>query len=196
MEQGQASAFLDELAKIAFADSHMAIPKSREGRRPISADKLLDKDKKGELYKQSDVLGALFRAYDSYLSKAADSQGNPQDTAAGSVDDPGAAKAKKHPGDTPSRDSMIPLEQKYGSLRKAAMGQGNVFSEGPGAVPTGESPNMNPEAKKPRKKGDVPSMDDSNAVDRYDQRENATTVTGLGQSSSNIGAGNQPSEHS
>lgn len=276
MDQVVASAFLDELGKIAFADSHMNIPKSREGRRPISVDKLLDKDKKGELYKQSDVLGALFRAYDSYLAKAADSQGNPQDkggvlggpwaplirsgagalaggalgawagkpgtgaliggglglgasavhsrlesqhdmkelrdrvqrleksadsagnpqdTAAGSVDDPGAAKAKKHPGDGPTQGTMIPLEAKYGSLRKAAMGQGGVFSEGPSAIPTGESPNMNPEAKKPRKKGDVPSMDDSNSVDRYDQRENATTVTGLGQTSSNIGAGNQPGEH-
>jgi hypothetical protein len=166
-----AAAFLDELQKIAFADSHMELTKSREGRRPISVDKLLDKDKRGELY------------------KAADSQGNPQDTAAGSVDDPGAAKAKKSPGDTATRGEMIPLEQKYGAL------QGSVFAEGASPVPVGESPNMNPEAKKPRKKGDVPSMDDVNAVDRYDQRENATTVTGLGQNSSGIGAFNQPGEH-
>ena len=54
----------------------------------------------------------------------------------------------------------------------------------------------NPEAKRPRKKGDVPTQDDINSVDRYDQRSNATTVTGLGQSSSGIGAMNQPSEHS
>jgi hypothetical protein len=165
------AAFLDELAKIAFADSHMDIPKSREGRRPISVDKLLDKDKKGELY------------------KAADSQGNPQDTAAGSVDDPGAAKSRKFPGDVPTKGSVIPLEQKYGMV------QGAVFSEGPSPIPTGEAPHETPEAKKPRKKGDVPSKDDSNVIDRYDARDSATTVTGLGQSSSGIGSQNQPGEH-
>jgi len=164
------SAFYDELSKIAFAESHMYITKSREGRRPISVDKLLDKDKRGELY------------------KGADSQGNPQDTAAGSVDDPGAAKAKKHSGDGPTRGEMIPLEQKYGSL------QGSVYAEGPGPIPGGETPGF-AEAKKPRKKGDVPSLDDVNTVDRYDQRENATTVTGLGQHSSDIGAMNHPSGH-
>lgn len=172
-----AVAFLSELQKIAFVDSHMDITKSREGRRPISVSKLLDKDKAGELYKKGDA------------------QGNPQDTAAGSVDDPGAAKIKRRPGEGPSQGSMIPLEQKYGSLRKTALVQGGVFSEGPSPIPTGESPNMSPESKKPRKKGDVPSQDDSNAVDRYDQRENATTVTGLGQSSSDIGTSNHPGEH-
>jgi len=375
VDQVVAAAFLDELAKIAFADSHMAIPKSREGRRPIAVDKLLDKDRAGELYKKggskgpfglnaqghpdpsvpydpvehhlmmtrheynhpelptyeaagipkpkltpeqqrhvektlaswgpmparyehadsqgnprdkkqdSGVLGgpwaplirsgagalaggalgawagkpgtgaliggglglgasAVHSRLESQhdlkelrervqrLEKSADSQGSPQDTAAGSVDDPGAAKAKKSPGDGPTQGNMIPLEAKYGSL-KIAMGQGSVYSEGPGPIPTGETPGSGPETKqrkqsgdvptqevavdrlksaafvapgadpnstaegrRPRKKGDVPTRDDLNSVDRNDLRESTTTVTGLGQSSSDIGAQNHPSEHS
>lgn len=36
-------------------------------------------------------------------------------------------------------------------------------------------------ARKPRRRGDVPSQDDVNAIDRTDGRENATTVHGPGQ---------------
>lgn len=162
------SAFVDELSKIAFAESRMAIPHEREGRRPISVDKLLDRDKHGKLYKK------------------ADSQGNVQDVRGDSSDDPGAARKARRDDEGPTKDGTIPVAQKTGMV------QGSVFSEGPGPFPMGESPNASPEAKKPRKKGDVPSKDDSNVVDRYDAREFATTVTGLGQSSSDIGAMNHP----
>jgi len=52
-----------------------------------------------------------------------------------------------------------------------------------------------PSAKKP-KSGDTPTQDrNMNLVDRNDLRESTTTVTGLGQNSSGIGAFNSPSEH-
>jgi hypothetical protein len=39
-----------------------------------------------------------------------------------------------------------------------------------------------------RRKGEVPSMDDTEAVNRSDGRENATTTTGQGSTFNNIGA--------
>jgi hypothetical protein len=53
------------------------------------------------------------------------------------------------------------------------------------------------EALRGRKKGDVPTRDrDMNLIDRVDLRESATTVTGLGQNSTGIGAFTSPAEHS
>lgn len=122
--------------------------------------------------------------------KTADSAGNPQDVRGDSVDDPGAARPPRRAGEVPSKGTgNIPVGEKLGFLKKA------VRSEGPGPLPNGESPFAYQEAVKPKKKGDVPSRDDSNVVDRYDARESATTVTGLGQHSSNIGPSTGGGEH-
>jgi hypothetical protein len=43
-------------------------------------------------------------------------------------------------------------------------------------------------ARKPRRKGEVPTQDDVNVVDRVDTRDNTTTTTGLGSTFNNIGA--------
>jgi hypothetical protein len=52
------------------------------------------------------------------------------------------------------------------------------------------------EALRGKKKGDVPTRDrDLNLIDRVDLREGTTTVHGLGQHSTDIGAGNIPAEH-
>lgn len=52
------------------------------------------------------------------------------------------------------------------------------------------------EALRGRKKGDVPTRDrDLNLVDRVDLREGTTTVPGLAQHSTDIGAFNSPVEH-
>ena len=52
------------------------------------------------------------------------------------------------------------------------------------------------EALRGRKKGDVPTRDrDINIVDKHDQRDNATTVHGLGQHSTDIAASNIAAEH-
>jgi hypothetical protein len=161
------ASFVDELTKIAASHGAMNIPKARSGIRPMSVDTLLRKEKDGTLWKQ------------------ADSQGNPQNVRGDSSDDPGAAQLPKRPGEVPTR-----------TVDNIAVGQklGYIYGDVP-PIPTGESPFAYQEAKKPRRKGDVPSKDDSNVVDRYDQRDNATTVTGLGQQSTGIGAFNSPAEH-
>jgi hypothetical protein len=160
--------FLDELTKIAASHGRMHMTKSRAGRRPMRVDTMLKKEKDGTLWKEGD------------------SQGNPQDTRGSGADDPGAAKLPKRAGETPTKDPNSPMESKLG---EPVRGDNNP-------IPNGEQLNFNPEAKKPRKKGDVPSMDDVNVVDRFDGRGEATTAHGLGQSSMNIGATNQPAEHS
>jgi hypothetical protein len=53
----------------------------------------------------------------------------------------------------------------------------------------------NDESAKRPKKGNTPTSGRDNVVDRYDQRDNATTVTGIAQHSTNIGAFNSPAEH-
>lgn len=170
------SGFLDELEKIAASHGRMHFPKERSGKRPMSVMTMLKKD----------AIGALFR-------KHADSQGNPQDVRGDSVDDPGAARPPRRPGEVPTTNpGNIPQSQKLGGWLKQA---DPVRSEGPGPIPNGESPFAYQEAVKPKKKGDVPSKDDGNVIDRYDQRDFATTVTGLGQHSTGIGAFNSPAEH-
>lgn len=188
MEPQQLVGFLDELEKISAAHGRMRLSKSRSGRRPISVSRLLKKEKDGTLWKGASLLEALNNAYDRYYREAglkvADSQGNPQDVRGSGADDPGAAKLPRRLGEVPTKEPNTPQSAKLGTVR------GDVSP-----LPVGEAPNANPEARKPRKKGDVPSLDDVNAVDRYDGRDSATTVHGLGQSSSNIGAMNHPTEH-
>lgn len=145
--------FVDELAKIASSHGRMHVPKARTGRRPMTVDTLLKKDKDGTLF------------------KGADSAGSPQDVRAGATDE-GAAPLPKHRGEVPGRPSMIPDAEKTGSM----------FVQMSEAQP--------PAPRSPKKKGDVPSMDDPNTIDRMDGRGEATTVTGLAQRSSDIGVSN------
>lgn len=105
-------------------------------------------------------------------------------------------------------DSVLPVT--WGEDMRA----GNSKPRQPGQIPTQNNMNaaepdgrieppagrMHPvistdeSAKKP-KKGNTPTSGRDNVVDRYDQRDNATTITGLAQHSTNIGAFNSPSEH-
>ncbi len=81
-------------------------------------------------------------------------------------------------GDVPSQDSSIATDQPNSRIE-----------------PRAQAFTADPSAKRP-KRGDVPTSDrNMNLVDRNDLRESTTTVTGLGQNSSNIGAFNSPSEH-
>lgn len=199
--------FLDELEKISAAAGRMRIPKAREGRRPISVDNLLKKDRQGRL-----------------MRKHADSAGAPADVRGDSVDDPGAAQPPKRLGEVPSKErGNVPEGQKTGMVPGANQ-QTQPFTSGeemlnspearkprqPGDVPTqGPSEAMiappgsgvvpgstRGEAVHPRKKGDVPTRDrDINIVDRNDLRESTTTVTGLGQHSTNIGTATGGAEH-
>ena len=165
------AAFSDELEKIAASYGRMHFPKERSGRRSISVAKLLKRETEGKLFK-----------------KHGDAEGNPQSVRGAGSDDPGAAPMPHRKGEVPTKDTNYPdASTKMGAPGAA---YGDVTP-----VINGESPFDYMEAKKPRKKGDVPSKDDSNVIDRYDQRDNATTVTGLGQSSTGIGAFNSPAEH-
>ena len=199
--------FLDELEKISAAQGRAEVSKTRTGRRPISAETLVEKHNEG-----------------TWLKKHADSAGNPQDVRGDSVDDPGAAQPPKRQGEVPSKErGNVPEGQKTGMVPGANQ-QTQPFTSGeetlvspetrkprqPGDVPTqgpaqamiappgsGVVPgSTRGEAVHPRKKGDVPTRDrDLNIVDRNDLRESTTTVTGLGQHSTNIGASNNPAEH-
>ncbi len=63
LEDVQRVAFLDELEKIAVSKDRMQVPQARAGRRPLSVDTLLKKEKDGTLYKhtgdQSKIAGAV-----------------------------------------------------------------------------------------------------------------------------------------
>ena len=164
------AAFVDELEKIAAAHGLSNIPKHREGRRPISVDKLLLKEKDGTLYKR------------------ADSQGNSQPVRGAGADDPGAAQPPRRRGEVLTKTPNISSESE--KLGEVLRGEVSPF-------PTGDTSYSGYiEAKKPRKKGDVPTQDNVNVVDRYDGRGEATTVHGLAQNSNSIGAFNSPAEHS
>lgn len=196
-------AFADELSKIAASHGLTVVSKTRTGSRPISVDRLLEKDREGS------------------LRKKADSAGNPQDVRGDSVDDPGAAQPPKRRGEVPTHGSDdISVGQKTGSSgyqeitppmsSGEEMRAGNSKPRAYGEVPSqdryidlaaskspigGRPITSDVSAKKP-KPGDTPTSDrNMNLIDRYDQRENATTVTGLGQGSTGIGAFNSPAEH-
>jgi hypothetical protein len=161
------AAFLDELEKISAAHGRMHVPKTREGRRPMSVHTLLKKDKDGTLYKKADAAGRA------------------EPVASAGTDDPGAARIPKRPGEVPSKETNYPDQSKIGEVVR---GETHPMT-------LGESPFAYQEAIKPKKKGDVPSQENINVVDSYDQRNNATTITGLAQQSTGIGAFNSPSEH-
>lgn len=156
--------FVDELEKIGSSHGRMQIPKERKGRRSMTVSTLLKKEKDGTLY------------------KAGDAAGNPQPVRGGSSDEMGAATLPKRPGDVPTRGQMILSREKMGSTPYPDVTP----------FPMGETPP--PAPRSPKKKGDVPTLDDLNAVDRYDGRGEATTITGLAQRASDVGISN--GEHS
>jgi hypothetical protein len=51
LDQVLARAFLDELEKIAVARAQLTVPQSRQGRRPISVDNYLKRDRAGTLFR-------------------------------------------------------------------------------------------------------------------------------------------------
>jgi hypothetical protein len=96
--------------------------------------------------------------------------------------------AQSRKGRRPLRVDTLLRKEKDGTLYKTSQSYmpAQPFSAGlPDAA----------EAKRPKKKGEVPSREDLNVVQRGDQREAATTVTGIGQTFNNIGAVNSPAEH-
>lgn len=197
------AAFQDELQKISASHGMRVISKTRKGSRPISVARLLEKDRDGTLRR-----------------KHADSAGAPQDVRGDSVDDPGAAQPHRRKDEGPSAGSMIDTTQKTGSVPGAQSQTSPILSgedargvvaskpRMPGDVPTQEVAIDQPQGRiEPRaitfdtsakriRRGETPTRtDDMNKVDRADMRDNTTTVTGLGQGSTGIGAFNSPAEH-
>lgn len=207
MSASTLEAFADELSKIAASHGLNVVSKTRTGSRPISVSRLLEKDREGSLLKK----------------KHADSMGNPQDVRGDSCDDPGAAQLPHRKSETPTKGSdNISVTQKTGMVPGANTQTPAVTSgedarmtpsvrPAPGDVPTQsnmavDQPNNRIEPRssaitfdqsaKRTKRGDTPTSDrNMNIVDRGDMRESTTTVTGLGQNSSGIGAFNSPAEH-
>jgi hypothetical protein len=98
--------------------------------------------------------------------------------------------AQSRKGRRPMTVTTLLKKEKEGTLYK----HGQFYAP---AQPFSTGPADPAEARRPKKKkGDVPSKEDGDVVHRADQRDSATTVTGLGQSSTNIGAVNHPAEHS
>jgi hypothetical protein len=91
--------------------------------------------------------------------------------------------AHERKGRRPIRIDTFLKKDKEGTLFKKS----NVEPFAAGPVDPGE-------ARKPKKRGEVPSREDQDVVRREDGREAATTVTGIGQSFGNIGAFNSPAE--
>jgi hypothetical protein len=175
--------------KTAISHGKMNISKERMGRRSMSVMTMLKRDAKGAL-----------------LKKHADAAGSAQNVRGDSSDDVRSAQQPRRPGETPSKVPNISEEQKTGSpfaamLRmfdtRMKLGQVPGYNASASPITAGPTPTSSAyaEAKVPKRKGDVPSKEDQNVVDRRDQRDNATTVTGLGQSSTGIGAMNSPGEH-
>ena len=169
MHPATQQAFADELEKIAGAHARL-VPKSRTGRRPISVERLLEKDKDGTLHKKADAAGS------------------PQPWGEG-PDDPGAATLPKSPGDRPRREGNKETAPSPSNTQGSSTdGLGRETKQAADAA-LGNAGNVAAfqEGKTPRRRGDIPSRDDLNAVDRRDGRGEATTVHGLAQNSEGIG---------
>ena len=65
------SAFVDEMQKLAASKDRMSIPKARSGRRSMSVETVLKKEKDGSLFKKT----AEGRARDAHFAKQADAIG-------------------------------------------------------------------------------------------------------------------------
>ncbi len=91
------AAFFDELSKIAAARPQFKVPNLRSGKRPMSVETLLKKEKDGTLFKHSaDVV--------HYSEGRAD---------------PGAAMLPKKRGEVPSREDFDAINRQDG--REAAI---------------------------------------------------------------------------
>lgn len=94
-------------------------------------------------------------------------------------------RQKPSPGDIPTQDQSSNIPSRTESA-------GPQVSTATGVAPKEYAPRGN----QVRRRGDVPGMPkDPSAVDHMDGRGEATTVTGLAQNSSNIGAFQNPAEH-
>ena len=106
------AAFFDELEKIAVSRERLrVVAQGRSGIRPISVDKLLEKDKAGTLYK-----------------KAGDWGGSPVAVDMGIIDMASARRPRK-PGDVPSQDDTDKIDRE--DSRENAVtttGQGSTFN--------------------------------------------------------------------
>jgi hypothetical protein len=91
------ASFLDELQKIAASIGRAKIPKSRSGRRPMSVDTMLRKDKEGTLYNEHKTASAAtaFTSSDAFPN---DSLGGPGPQ----IGRPASAKRKEY--DAPTQD--------------------------------------------------------------------------------------------
>lgn len=106
-------AFLDELQKIAAAKARMTVSQSRAGRRSMSVDTLLRKDKEGTLFKDK---------LSSYVGQTANTSVYSISPDAGQ---PAAPKSK--PGDVPSRDegpTKAKIEESQNARGTTALVQG------------------------------------------------------------------------
>lgn len=210
--------FVDELEKIAISHGRMHVSKERSGRRPMSVTTMLKKDAKGALLKKhADSAGSP----QDVRGGSDDDPGAAQmPKRKGEVPsrDPGNVPISQKTGSVKSAaggasyrltDTTMPMTS--GEDMRA----GNSKPRQPGEVPTQDNisvsspdgrvePRMgrlkpvitNDESAKRIRKGDTPTRtDDINKVDRQDLRESATTVTGLAQNSTNIGAMQPVAEH-
>ena len=216
--------FANELAKLASAHGRMEVSKARTGRRPISVDKLIEKHNEGTLYKKADSAGRPEEvrgagADDPGAAKLPKRPGEvpskgvgdiPEDEKLGQVSWRAfAAELRKLAGNQSYRltDTTMPF---LTGGPTSMSGPETLKPRQPGDVPTqeymgldqsampiGGRPITNDISAKKPKKGDVPTQDrDINLIDRVDQRDFTTTVTGLAQNSSGIGAGIGGGEHS
>lgn len=107
-------AFLDELEKIAVSHGRMTVPKTREGRRPISVDNLLKKEKDSELYKstgdaQKIAKGMILPDGSGFFTATVGKKKKANQVPFVTAHDPGSAKTPRKKGEVPSREDMDEL---------------------------------------------------------------------------------------
>lgn len=203
------SAFVDELEKIGAAAGLSTVSKARTGVKPISIQNLIKKHNEGSWLKKADSAGS---PADVRGDSVDDPGAAPLPKRRGEVPtkDPGNIPQSEKTGQVPGANTQTPAftsgeDMTAGNSRLRQRGEvpsqdnisvgspNNRITPGPGRL--GPVITNDVSAKRPRK-GDTPTSDrDMNIVDRSDLRESATTVTGLGQSSTGIGAFNSPAEH-
>ena len=204
-------AFADELQKIAAAHGLAHVSKTRTGKKPISIMRLIAKHQNGTwLRKKADAAGS---PQDTRGSGADDPGAAQPPKRKGEVPTrgdqiPHEEKLGMKLADAIRGGNVIPFtsgeESSISPETRKPRQPGDVPTQGPGQemiAPPGSTQSMrapaftNDQSAKRPKKGDTPTSGRDNMVDRMDSRDNATTVTGLGQSSTGIGATNSPVEH-
>jgi hypothetical protein len=94
MNPAELHAFLDELEKIAISKGRLRMSKTRSGRRPMSVETMLRKEKDGSFYKDAGLIDSAYGGH-GYSQESTASPG-PQ------VGKPASGKRKA--GDAPSLD--------------------------------------------------------------------------------------------